>query len=48
MAQGVEVHGVPVRQGEKQEEEDGKVEQEEGQKEENAQRRRHMTMDEME
>ena len=49
MAQGVEVHGVPVRHGEKQEEEEGEVEQEvEGQKEENAQRRRHMTMDEME
>ena len=49
VAQGVEVHGVPVRHGEKQEEEEGEVEQEvEGQEEENAQRRRHMTMDEME
>ena len=48
VAQGVEVHGVPVRHGEKQEKEEGKVEQEvEGQEEENAQRRRHMTMDEM-
>ena len=49
MAQGFEVHGVPVRHGEKQEEEEGEVEQEvEGHEEENAQRRRHMTMDEME
>ena len=48
MAQGVEVHGVPVRHGEKHEEEEGEVEQEvKGQEEENAQRRRHMTMDEM-
>ena len=48
MAQGVEVHGVPVRHGEKQEEEEGEVKQEvEGQEEENAQRRRHMPMDEM-
>ena len=28
VAQGVEVHGVPVRHGEKQEEEEGEVEQE--------------------
>ena len=28
MAQGVQVHGVPVRHGEKQEEEEGEVEQE--------------------
>ena len=35
MAQGVEVHGVPVRHGEKQEEEEGEVEQEvKGDKEE--------------
>ena len=48
VAQGVEVHGVPVRHGEKQEEEEGEVEQEvEGEKEENAQRRRHMCMDGM-
>ena len=35
VAQGFEVHGVPVRHGEKQEEEEGEVEQEvEGDKEE--------------
>ena len=48
MAQGVQVHGVPVRHGEKQEEEEGEVEQEvKGQEEENAQTMR-MSMDEME
>ena len=35
VAQGVKVHGLPVRHGEKQEEEEGEVEQEvEGNKEE--------------
>ena len=49
VAQGFEVHGVPVRHGEKQEEEEGEVEQEvEGQEEENnTQGRRHMCMDGM-
>ena len=45
LQQGVEDHGVIVRHGEKEEEE---IEQEvEGEKEENAQRRRHMCMDGM-
>ena len=50
MAQGVQVHGVPVRHGEKQEKEEGEVEQEvEGEKEENnTQGRRHMCTDGME
>ena len=50
VAQGVEVHGVAgVRHGEKQEKEEGEVEQEvEGEKEENnTQGRRHMCMDGM-
>ena len=49
MAQGVQVHGVAVRHGEKQEKEEGEVEQEvEGEKEENnTQGRRHMCMDGM-
>ena len=48
MAQVV-IHGVPVRHGEKQEEEEGEVEQEvEGQEEENAQATMRMSMDEME
>ena len=49
MAQGVQVQGVPVRHGEKQEEEEGEVEQEvKGQEEENAQTTMRMSMDEME
>ena len=50
MAQGVQVHGVPVRHGEKQEEEEGEVEQEveRNKKEENAQTTMRMSMDEME
>ena len=49
MAQGVEVHGVAVRHGEKQEKEEGEVEQEvEGEKEENAQTTMRMSMDGME
>ena len=49
VAQGVQVHGVPVRHGEKQEEEEGEVEQEvKGQEEENAQTTMRMSMDEME
>ena len=49
VAQGVQVHGVVVRHGEKQEKEEGEVEQEvEGEKEENnTQGRRHMSMDGM-
>ena len=48
MAHGV-VHGVTVRHGEKQEEEEGEVEQEvKGQEEENAQTTMRMSMDEME
>ena len=49
VAQGVQVHGVVVRHGEKQEKEEGEVEQEvEGEKEENnTQGRRHMCMDGM-
>ena len=49
VAQGVQVHGVPVRHGEKQEEEEGEVEQEvKGQEEKNAQTTMRMSMDEME
>ena len=50
VAQGVQVHGVVVRHGEKQEKEDGEAGQEaEGEKEENnTQGRRHMSMDGME
>ena len=50
VAQGVQVHGVPVRHGEKQEEEQGEVEQEvKGDKEEeNNQTTMRMSMDEME
>ena len=49
VAQGVQVHGVVVRHGEKQEKKEGEVEQEvEGEKEENTQGRRHMCMDGME
>ena len=44
VAQGVQVHGVVVRHGEKQEKEEGEVEQEEN----NTQGRRHMCMDGME
>ena len=48
MAQGV-VHGVTVRHGENQEEEEGELEQEvEGQEEENAQTTMRMPMNEME
>ena len=48
MAQGI-IHGVTVRHGEKQEEEEGEVEQVEGNKEEeNAQTTMRMSMDEME
>ena len=48
VAQGVQVHGVPVRHGEKQEKEEGEVEQEvKGQEEENAQTTMRMSMDEM-
>ena len=49
VAQGVEVHGVAgVRHGEKQEKEEGEVEQEvEGEKEENAQTTMRMSMDGM-
>ena len=48
MAQGV-IHGVTVRHGEKQEEEEGEDEQEvKGQEEENAQTTMRMSMDEME
>ena len=43
VAQGVEVHGVPVRHGEKQEEEEGEVEQEvEGQEEEKSNSNAHV------
>ena len=50
MAQGVQVHGVPVRHGEKQEEEESEVEQEveRNKEEENAQTTMRMSMDEME
>ena len=48
VAQGVEVHGVVVRHGEKQEKEEDEVEQEvEGEKEENAQTTMRMSMDGM-
>ena len=48
VAQGVQVHGVVVRHGEKQEKEEGEVEQEvEGEKEENAQTTMRMSMDGM-
>ena len=49
VTQEVQVHGVPVRHGEKQEEEEGEVEQEvKSQEEENAQTTMRMSMDEME
>ena len=49
MAPGVQVHGVAVRHGEKQEKEEGEVEQEvEGKEEENTQTTMRMSMDRME
>ena len=48
VAQGVHVHGVVVRHGEKQEKEEGEIEQEvEGEKKENAQTTMRMFMDGM-
>ena len=48
MKQGV-IHGVPVRHGEKQKEEEGEVDQEvKSQEEKNAQTTMRMSMDEME
>ena len=48
VAQGVQVHGVDVRHGEKQEKEEGEAKQEvEGEKEENAQTTMRMSMDGM-